>query len=172
MDKCRQIPGVPRRIIRPEKPVPIEQSQDNATPEERINAVGSDPALPQLGNQTKRMNQDFRDISAESTPRRVEFILVGAHAFAAHWFRHRSPRFSISKNSTKPADLPWNKRETVILCRVDRFRTLSATRRRPDSGWPRRPWACPTTQTLWQRPVEKIEGDSQGPPHRSHNSCS
>jgi len=30
------------------------------------------------------MNQDFRDLLAEFNARQVEFLLVGAHALAAH----------------------------------------------------------------------------------------
>jgi len=30
------------------------------------------------------MNQDFRDLLAEFNARQIEFLLVGAHALAAH----------------------------------------------------------------------------------------
>src|SRR5438132_3096723 len=59
----------------------------------------------------------------------------------------------------------------MILCGVDGFRT-----HRTDSGysddchWSNHPWAGPSSQTLWQRPMEKIEGDREGAPDRWNNS--
>jgi len=43
-------------------------------------------AFASLGKRQQPVNQDFRDLLSEFNARKVEFLVVGAHALAAHGY--------------------------------------------------------------------------------------
>jgi len=61
------------RIIRPGDPVPDQQYWDNATPEERMNAVWELTLFCLAWQPNQADEQDFRDLLAEFNARQVDF---------------------------------------------------------------------------------------------------
>jgi hypothetical protein len=72
------------RVIRPGDPPRDDADWENTTPEERINAVWELTLLCLRGRGIKTVNRDFRDLLAEFNVQGVEYLIVGAHALAAH----------------------------------------------------------------------------------------
>jgi hypothetical protein len=80
----KRLTKITSRIIRPGAQEPSEDYWVRATPAERMNAVWELTLLCLQWSPVRTMNQDFRDLLAEFNAHKVDFLVVGAHALAAH----------------------------------------------------------------------------------------
>jgi hypothetical protein len=84
MDRTPHRRAVTSRVVRPGQPAPADRGWRDATPEERIAAVWDLTLLCLAWSGEPAVNREFRDLLAEFNAHGVEYLLVGAHAMAAH----------------------------------------------------------------------------------------
>jgi len=77
-------PNTTLRVVRPGQAMPPDDDWQSFSVEERIAAVWELTKLCWDWSQREKVNQDFKDLLSAFNDLQVKYLVVGAHALAAH----------------------------------------------------------------------------------------